>query len=835
LKTKISFFTILFFAVAQMTFAQVPPKASTGNSQYGMDDVKEADMPIMSAEGDNNYKKRTTVFLKEGKYGLQRNDSVILPAVYKNISYINEFASLLQKNNSYGVANGQGIIIIPVEYDSIKRNYDNSRFYLYKNGKAGTSTFSGERALPLEYDNILYSSGLSHYSYVIKNKDSLLLYDNKVVNGSFLYIGFYSNAVVAKQNGRYGILQNNKTILAFEYDSIYLPKAITNYGYNTYNKHAVSKPFIDHQAKASFFIIKQTNKYGLINAEGTILYPADNDLINYDNLRYIFTIQKDKRFGIYFEHSKQKTAVEFESVYTDGAQFITVKKNGKYGILNYSNQQVLPFEYEGVSIMGLNTGFLVTQNGKKGWLTSKGDIVIPIMYDEVDDFLFGDKFRGLYKVSLDKKYGIVDEKNNTVIPIKYDEIYGFGNSFLVKLDKKSGIYSRQGKEICKAEYDKFEKSITESSNILFSYKDSAWGIIKGNEMVLYPPVFKQKGYLTNTDGLLNPFSNNGKWYQYVKDKKNKYGIFEERTAQIVVPVVYDDIFQKFELDSITYFSARMGNKFGLINNRNAIVIPFVYDTINISKNNSYNSGRAMPQFIVKKGKKYGVVNLQHKVIIPFEYSNLVKLDDDNFYKAERQNHFIIINGSNKVISNGPFEEVSMFEDDEALTFYDGKMRVINKNGNFISTAVPMQPHTGFATFEELKQSFIEAMNSTEISLLKKFADKIAPSEHIVYFLKENMFTQKALGYLDLNYIKNKYYEDLLKFKLSEWNSKYYRKTSFTEVEDYTIMDDKGFVTNKRINDHAFGDTRFLEKVLRNAIKINGYWISSYFMSRTFNR
>lgn len=28
-------------------------------------------------------------------------------------------------------------------------------------------------------------------------------------------------------------------------------------------------------------------------------------------------------------------------------------------------------------------------------------------------------------------------------------------------------------------------------------------------------------------------------------------------------------------------------------------------------------------------------------------------------------------------------------------------------------------------------------------------------------------------------------------------------------------------------------TRFMEKLFRNAIKVNGYWISSYFMNRHF--
>ena len=35
---------------------------------------------------------------------------------------------------------------------------------------------------------------------------------------------------------------------------------------------------------------------------------------------------------------------------------------------------------------------------------------------------------------------------------------------------------------------------------------------------------------------------------------------------------------------------------------------------------------------------------------------------------------------------------------------------------------------------------------------------------------------------------------------------------------------EGIVTNKRTEDWAYSDTKFMEKLLRNAVKINGFWI-----------
>ncbi len=151
----------------------------------------------------------------------------------------------------------------------------------------------------------------------------------------------------------------------------------------------------------------------------------------------------------------------------------------------------------------------------------------------------------------------------------------------------------------------------------------------------------------------------------------------------------------------------------------------------------------------------------------------------------------------------------------------------------------MQPHKGYTTFDELKFDLVKALDSKDDVLLKEFVTKITPSEHILYYLKQNIFDKSTL-YPNPAFIQEKYLTDLKKFKYQEWhqNKRYgyngYNHKSLTDINDYTIYDN-GMVTNKRTEDWAYGDTRFMEKLLRNAIKINGYWISTYFMKRGFDR
>jgi transcriptional accessory protein Tex/SPT6 len=104
----------------------------------------------------------------------------------------------------------------------------------------------------------------------------------------------------------------------------------------------------------------------------------------------------------------------------------------------------------------------------------------------------------------------------------------------------------------------------------------------------------------------------------------------------------------------------------------------------------------------------------------------------------------------------------------------------------------------------------------------------------MYFFKDaESKIKNRTQYLDYQSIISRYYQKLMEFKYSTWKNEYLSfDSSNIYTEDYTVEDD-GFVTNRRIDNWAYGDTRILEKILRNSLKINGYWISGYFAKSYF--
>ncbi|MBB2148632.1 hypothetical protein [Pedobacter gandavensis] len=126
------------------------------------------------------------------------------------------------------------------------------------------------------------------------------------------------------------------------------------------------------------------------------------------------------------------------------------------------------------------------------------------------------------------------------------------------------------------------------------------------------------------------------------------------------------------------------------------------------------------------------------------------------------------------------------------------MGLIDQNGKFIGKPAAMTSHQGYETFDELKFALVKALDSKDDEELKRFADQIAPSKHILFFLKDNPFNRKSIGILNIGLIKQKYYHVLLEFKLDKWQRpNAYNHRSLPAVPDYTAHEEGDYVGNMR--------------------------------------
>lgn len=839
---------ILFFLLGLSAFAQVPNQ----RSPYAVGDP-DAMLTIEEApSGPNN---NAGYYQQDGKYGFVYPEHTRQKAIYDKI----EFAGvnfIIKKGKLYGFTDRKGELIGKMEYDSIGHSYQGDVFIVKKNDKYGTISNEGKTILSIKYNKVLYSSAKNPVSFIRNNDGNLALVYNKqekMFPEKIDYAEVYENLSIVKVKGKYGAIKEN-VIIPFEYDSIYVP--ITE-GYDMHNRSKKAKktnPLVLDYSKLSKNVSVMTGqkgtKLGLLDNMGNIIFPVENDMINNVDIKRYCTVKKNNLYGIYFMDTNIKTPVEFDRVYADGTGYVMADKNKKGGVFNIKGEQIIPFEYDPEFIAQYRFGLQIVKDKKKGLTDKKGKLIIPPIYDDIDSFYEWDTEQYL-KVKIGQKLGVINLKNEVIIPIEFEwigEENGFFKVVTPEPERNFGLYNTNGKVIGPAKYRSISGSHTENSKLTILRKeDDSYNFISKEGELLFVENLKKYGYVMDQDKLLNPLSFGGRSLMLVQNKNDKYGLLNEVTGVLDIPMVYDEICQKFQTDSHIYFSVRKGKKYGLINENNKEIIPFNYDLIDINQveRNYDDENDARYQIVVKKANKFGTVNLKNEIKIPLQYAYLHRISKNGLYKAKVGNYYQIINSKNEVVNKGPFDEVANFElistgyntrSHQTLTFSNGKMKVIADNGKFISTEVEMTPHRGYETFEELKQSLIKSLDNKSDDALKEFASKIAPSKHLLYYLKENQFDKKSLQNIDIDYIQDKYYRDLLDFKNREWNVKggfAYNRNSLTDVADYTL-ERENYVTNERVRDHAFGDTRFLEKLLRNSIKVNGYWISTYFMTRRFD-
>ena len=202
--------------------------------------------------------------------------------------------------------------------------------------------------------------------------------------------------------------------------------------------------------------------------------------------------------------------------------------------------------YQAVDAWDLKSGyFAVQKNGKVGYMNTQGKLVIPTIYDDLQDP--DDKYDETWAnsvvsnrivVAKNGKYGVIDTNNKTIVPFnnKYEYIDSFSEGMAAVQSKagKWGFINLDGKEVIAPQFDGLDGSLG--------------------------------GYYGFNEGLVGVY--NGK----------KWG-FITKTGKVAVPFIYDEI-RPF---SEGLAGVLKGDKWGFINGANKTIIPFQYSDSNVQR------------------------------------------------------------------------------------------------------------------------------------------------------------------------------------------------------------------------------------------------------------
>lgn len=331
--------------------------------------------------------------------------------------------------------------------------------------------------------------------------------------------------------------------------------------------------------------VEKNGLYGLIDLSGKELLQCEYAKIEaLEGVQNTFKITKDGKVGIADNKGNvliTPSYAEITSLDKDKSQgFIVKNSDGKYGIVDTANKQVLETKYDTVEKIYRNDYYVVTENGKQEVVKKAGDKVLSGNYDKIEAILQNPENGIIYKQK--EKYGIMNLSGDVVIKPEYEKLKeGASGSIIAKKDSKYGIIDLQGNQ--KVEFKYQNLSYNEKADLYIAEDDQYENeILDSNYQV------KQTGYLIelNTDkGYMELNQNNS--YKYYNFK------FEEQNAENI-------------FTSNTLFASKKDGKYGFVDKNGKTVVDYIYD--DVTSQNSYGYAG------IKKDGKWGAIDKDGKVV-----------------------------------------------------------------------------------------------------------------------------------------------------------------------------------------------------------------------------
>jgi len=177
-----------------------------------------------------------------------------------------------------------------------------------------------------------------------------------------------------------------------------------------------------------FIIVKQKNKYGLLNEKKQLILPIEYDSIEHTHSAYWFVISKNKLYGVVSDEGVLTVPIYYEHIEDDfkGSKNIDdvgfiVQKNLKLGSIDFHNNIIIPIEYDGISNWveyGPDAHYVKKGNFYGLINHHTGELIIPDIYDGLEVHR-----ENIVEVKKNGLYGVLNFENKVVLPCMYNTLY----------------------------------------------------------------------------------------------------------------------------------------------------------------------------------------------------------------------------------------------------------------------------------------------------------------------------------------------------------------------------------------------------------------------------
>ena len=266
--------------------------------------------------------------------------------------------------------------------------------------------------------------------------------------------------------------------------------------------------------------------------------------------------------------------------------FIIKNDSGKYGIIDYSNKQILETKYDSIEKIYGNDLYVVTVNGKQKIVNKENNDVLTDGFDTIKQILSNQENAVIFVKA--NKYGIMNLTGEILIEAQYDSLKEAKlGTFIAQKNGKYGIIDIENKEKIAFEYNSIVYN--EKANIYILEDDNLNSNILNSDLEIklsgmLIELNESKGYLKLR------VDDEYKYYNLKFEEKNEADIFTNRTlfiskkdgkygyvdkeGKIVVDYIYDDA---TEQNDYGYVAVKKDNRWGSIDSKGNVIQEPIYD------------------------------------------------------------------------------------------------------------------------------------------------------------------------------------------------------------------------------------------------------------------
>ncbi|HEY0297604.1 MAG TPA: WG repeat-containing protein, partial [Arachidicoccus sp.] len=480
---------------------------------------------------------------------------------------------------------------------------------------------------------------------------------------------------------------------------------------------------------ASEWTVTKDNKKSLFTRKGFLL-PFRFEQVWNMNDDY-FNITQNGKWGVY---RKSKDSVVVPCVYEDmdycygcelKGDYCFAEKNAKWGIVDFKNNVLLPFEYDHEHMnmtsgdivyclskngqqlaINLKTkqidtcncnsdnddnstvlahGFIrIKKNDKYGLLNPEGKLVLDCAYDYIR---YDADTSGLYlpdpyvQISRNNLWGVADTTGKILLSPKYHSVLSFLKIgfFVCETGTQDNNYkevltNKSGRQVLSDSYDEITLKYCDSlaTPYLLLKKNHLYGIYNPENKTLVSPQF---------DDIEEYKFDVAYPHAIVIKKENREGVLDIASGKIIMPMLYHSIENNHLPDGLMIVYD--DEKYGLYDyHKKQLMVPLKYTYIGVTENHRL--------FKISKGTSYGLMDFEGKVLIPEKYFEIHSLDtslyaltsEDSTYRQT----YNFYNGSTHQTYGAPFDTVqAVYSDTLAVVTDKGKFKLWNPlNGKIIT-------------------------------------------------------------------------------------------------------------------------------------------------------